>query len=281
MGAYRNEALNRDVLTQAQYASATSDNVLVLPESHKDAVARTRTVRLWDLPLRLFHWSLVIAVLVAIVSAKVGGEWMTLHGKAGLVIVGLLVFRLIWGVVGGKHARFLHFIPSVSSVRSYLLGQWQGRGHNPLGAFAVFLMLGLLLLQAIGGLFTDDEISFTGPLAYLIESETAVRLTGWHHQLSDVVIAILVLHVVAIVVYRLFKKENLVKPMITGVEQIPVAQASQISEEVPVRPWVLVLSLVFAISLTYWVSTGFALPKSGSASVVAPPTETAAPTPTW
>ncbi len=281
MGAYRNEALNREVLIQAQYSSATSDNVLVRPDTKQDVVTLTRSVRLWDLPLRLFHWSLVIAVLVAIVSAKVGGEWMTLHGQAGLVIVGLLVFRLIWGVVGSKHARFFNFAPSLSSVRAYLRGQWQGRGHNPLGALAVFLMLGLLLLQAIGGLFTDDEISFTGPLAYLIESETAVRLTGWHHQLSDVVIAILVLHVVAIVVYRLFKKKNLIKPMITGVEQIPVAQASQIAEEVPVRPWVLALSLVFAISLTYWVSTGFALPGSGSASVTAPPTKEVAPTPAW
>ncbi|MBC3832730.1 cytochrome b/b6 domain-containing protein [Undibacterium amnicola] len=281
MTVYRNEVLNRDRFISRSPATVLDAEPLERGAPEVSAVQRTIAVRLWDLPIRLFHWSLVIAVLVAIVSAKVGGEWMRLHGQAGVAVVGLLIFRLIWGVVGSKSARFIHFIPSVSSVRSYLRGQWQGRGHNPLGALAVLSLLGLLLLQAIGGLFTDDEISFTGPLAHFLESETAVQLTGWHHQLSNVVIALLLLHIAAIFVYRFFKKKNLVKAMISGHEHLPLEQALQIPEEVPVRTWVLVLSLVFTVVLTYWIGTGLALPNTESANISTPATKESAPPPAW
>ena len=256
---------------------------------------------LWDFPLRLFHWSLVIAVLVAIVSAKVGGEWMALHGKAGLSILGLLSFRLVWGLIGTRYARFANFFPTVSNIRLYLQGRWQRRGHNPLGAVSVLLLLTILLLQAVGGLFTDDEISFTGPLAHLLDAEVAVKLTGWHHQLSNALIAFLLLHVLAIVFYHVFKKKNLVTPMITGQERVPVGQAEQAEQaeqtqsQQAVNGWALILSIAVAASNTYAASIGFGTHASqtpiGSAGdtsssaksagkQVAPLPE-AAPAPTW
>jgi cytochrome b len=181
----------------------------------------TIRIRLWDLPLRLFHWSLVCAVTAAIVSAKVGGEWMVWHGRAGLAIVGLLAFRLTWGIVGSTTARFAHFAPRPSSLRAYLKGQWQGIGHNPIGALSVFLLLGLLAAQALTGLFSNDDIDFNGPWFALIDKDLSDHVTGWHHTLSNLLLALLGLHVAAILFYLIAKKNNLILPMLTGWKQVP------------------------------------------------------------
>lgn len=176
----------------------------------------TTRIRLWDLPVRIFHWSLVIAVAVAFVTAKLGGDWMDWHGRAGLAIVGLVTFRIVWGIVGSTHARFLTFAPTPSRLRAYLTGRWQGVGHNPLGALSVFGLLGLLAVQAGTGLFSNDDIAFDGPLSGLVEKARSDSLTGLHHTLSNVLLALLALHIVAITFYLLIKKHNLIKPMVTG-----------------------------------------------------------------
>ncbi|ELX13168.1 cytochrome b domain-containing protein [Janthinobacterium sp. HH01] len=184
------------------------------------AAPTRRRILVWDLPTRVFHWSLVLAVTVAIVSGEVGGDWMEVHGKAGLAILGLVVFRLAWGFAGSTHARFLSFLPTAASLRAYLRGRWKGQGHNPLGALSVFALLGLLAVQATTGLFGNDEISFTGPLFALVEEGLANRLTGLHKQLAYVLLAVLALHIVAILVYLFLKKDNLVKPMVTGWKEV-------------------------------------------------------------
>ncbi|MQA37879.1 cytochrome b/b6 domain-containing protein [Rugamonas aquatica] len=184
------------------------------------AVQTRRRILVWDLPTRVFHWSLVLAVTVAIVSGEIGGDWMEVHGKAGLVILGLVAFRLAWGFAGSTHARFLNFLPTAASLRAYLRGRWKGQGHNPLGALSVFALLGLLAVQATTGLFGNDEISFTGPLFALVEEGLANRLTGLHKQLAYVLLAVLALHIVAILVYLFLKKDNLVKPMVTGWKEV-------------------------------------------------------------
>ena len=120
-------------------------------------------VRVWDLPTRAFHWSLVAAVTVATVTGTLGGRWMEWHSRAGLLIVGLLSFRLAWGFVGFEHARFASFAPTPTRLRAYLMGQWRGVGHNPLGALSVFALLGILALQAATGLFSNDDIAINGP----------------------------------------------------------------------------------------------------------------------
>jgi cytochrome b len=173
-------------------------------------------IRLWDLPVRIFHWSLVIAVAVAFVTAKLGGDWMDWHGRAGLAIVGLVTFRIVWGIVGSTHARFLSFAPTPARLRAYLTGRWHGVGHNPLGALSVFGLLGLLAVQAGTGLFSNDDIAFDGPLSGLVEKARSDSLTGLHHTLSNVLLALLALHIVAIAFYLLVKKHNLIKPMVTG-----------------------------------------------------------------
>ena len=173
-------------------------------------------VRVWDLPTRLFHWSLVALVVAAFVSAKMGGHAMPWHGRIGLAILGLLVFRIVWGVVGSTYARFAQFVRGPAAIRAYLKGEWQGQGHNPLGALSVLALLGALSLQAITGLFANDDIAFTGYLAPLVASDTGTALTKIHYLLEKVSMLLVATHIGAIVFYARVKKHNLVRPMVTG-----------------------------------------------------------------
>jgi cytochrome b len=182
--------------------------------------AGARRILLWDLPLRVFHWSLVVAVATAVVTGELGGAWMPWHGRAGLLIVGLLVFRIAWGLVGSATSRFAHFAPSPASVRAYLRGQWRGVGHNPLGALSVFALLGLLALQAGTGLFGNDDIAFAGPLSRLVDDSLGSRLTGWHRVLADGLFALLALHLLAVAFHVVVKRHRLIRPMITGVQDV-------------------------------------------------------------
>ena len=185
------------------------------------ARAGLRRVVLWDLPLRVFHWSLVAATVTAIVTGELGGAWMPWHGRAGLAIVGLLVFRLVWGVVGSATSRFAQFAPTPSRLVAYLRGRWRGVGHNPLGALSVFALLGLLSLQAVTGLFGNDDIAFAGPLNHLVDDTLGARVTGWHRLIADGLFVLLGLHVLAIAFHVLVKRHRLVRPMITGRADLP------------------------------------------------------------
>lgn len=176
----------------------------------------SKRMRLWDLPTRIFHWLLVIAVVAAMVSGQLGGGLIDWHGRIGLFIVGLIVFRLVWGLFGSTYARFAQFFPTPAKIRAYLRGEWQGEGHNPLGALSVFGLLGLLTVQVVLGLFANDDIAFVGPLYDLVGQNLSNRLTGLHHLAANLLIALLVLHVAAIAYYGHVKKQKLVKPMITG-----------------------------------------------------------------
>jgi cytochrome b len=176
---------------------------------------------LWDLPLRIFHWSLVACVCAAIVTGELGGAWMPWHGRAGLAIAGLLAFRLVWGVAGPSTARFSQFAPTPRRVVDYLRGRWRGVGHNPLGALAVFALLGLLALQVGSGLFGNDDIAFAGPFNRFVGDALGARVTGWHRLLADGLFALLGLHVAAIAFHALVKRHALVRPMLTGHAEIP------------------------------------------------------------
>jgi cytochrome b len=178
--------------------------------------AGVRRILLWDLPLRVFHWSLAAAVTAAIVTGELGGAWMPWHGRAGLLIAGLLVFRVVWGVLGSATSRFAQFAPTPGRLAAYLRGRWRGVGHNPLGALSVFALLGLLSLQVATGLFGDDDIAFAGPLNHLVGDQAGARLTGWHRLLADGLFALLALHLLAIAFHVVVKRHRLVRPMITG-----------------------------------------------------------------
>ena len=189
------------------------------------APAGMRRIVLWDLPLRVFHWSLVLAVTAAIVTGELGGAWMPWHGRAGLLIAGLLVFRVVWGVLGSATSRFTHFAPSPGRLVGYLRGRWRGVGHNPLGALSVFALLGLLFAQVATGLFGNDDIAFAGPLNHLVADSSGARVTGWHRLLADGLFALLALHLAAIAFHVIVKRHRLIRPMITGRQDVGPGQA--------------------------------------------------------
>lgn len=173
-------------------------------------------IRLWDLPTRLFHWLLVLAVVAAVVSGQIGGKLIDLHGKIGLAIVGLIAFRIVWGFAGSTYARFAQFMPTPARIRVYLKGEWRGLGHNPLGGLSVVTLLLLLSAQVASGLFANDDIAFTGPLYGLIDKSLSDRLSGLHHLLSNALIILVVLHIGAVIFHGRVKKDDLIKPMLTG-----------------------------------------------------------------
>ncbi|WVM91623.1 cytochrome b/b6 domain-containing protein [Halopseudomonas pachastrellae] len=111
----------------------------------------------WDLPLRLFHWLLALSVTGALVTISLGGNWMVWHERCGLAVIGLLAFRLVWGLCGSTHSRFASFFPTPARLKAYISGNWQHQGHNPIGAFSVFALLGLMAFQAVTGLFSNDD----------------------------------------------------------------------------------------------------------------------------
>lgn len=183
-----------------------------------------QTIRVWDLPTRLFHWLLAAAVVGLVITANVGGNWMNWHLRLGYAVLTLLLFRLVWGFVGGHWSRFANFIYAPSSVLAYLRGRARPEhrvGHTPLGALSVFALLVILLAQVTTGLMSDDEIAFFGPLVRFVSGDTVAMATSYHKNVGKfIVIALVVLHVAAIVFYKWVKKDNLVRPMVVGDKQM-------------------------------------------------------------
>jgi cytochrome b len=255
---------------QALEVQAVADATSVATDAETQAqhAARAIRVRVWDLPLRIFHWSLLATVSVAIVTGEIGGDWMAWHGRAGLAILGLLAFRIVWGVIGSPNARFAQFAPTPRSIAAYLRGQWRGIGHNPLGALSVFALLGVLVLQVTTGVFTNDDISFTGPLYALVSDDLALKLTGWHRQLSWGLFALLALHLAAIGWYLLRRRRNLTKTMVTG-----WVEGEAATPGTPARTWrggtlALAIAIATAVGAVYVVDT--VLPSRGAAPAAAP-----------
>jgi cytochrome b len=172
--------------------------------------------RVWDLPTRIFHWALVACVIGSFVTVKIGGNAMVWHGRIGVTVVGLLAFRLAWGFIGSTYARFARFIRGPGAIRDYLRGHWHGAGHNPLGALSVLAMLGVLSLLVATGLFANDDIAFEGPLYALVGKEFSDRVAGIHRLIEPLTILLVLAHLGAIFYYVRFKKESLIRPMITG-----------------------------------------------------------------
>ncbi|SMR81774.1 Cytochrome b [Aliiroseovarius halocynthiae] len=186
----------------------------------------TELRRLWDLPLRLFHWALVVCVITGFLLGKFGPNVMTLHFYAGYCVAGLLVFRIFWGFAGSRPARFGHFLFGPKKTLGYVADMFKRNpsywpGHNPIGALSVFALLGVLLAQVGTGLFIDaDDFINTGPFASWVSYETAREAASLHYRLSYALLALVVLHLGAILFYRFWKRENLVKPMVTGWKEV-------------------------------------------------------------
>lgn len=214
----------------------------------------TQRIKLWDLPTRLFHWLLVPLVVAAIITAKTGGNAMVWHGRIGLAILGLVVFRIVWGLVGSTYARFLNFLPTPGSIAAYLRGQWHGLGHNPLGALSVFGMLAMLAVQVGTGLFANDDIAFQGPLAAVIDKEFSDTLTGYHKLSIKIVLALIALHVSAIAFYAFIKKDDLVRPMISGWKTMESDTAADDRSARGGGPLALGVAVIVALAAAYAAS---------------------------
>ncbi|MEH6677434.1 cytochrome b/b6 domain-containing protein [Phenylobacterium sp.] len=206
--------------------------------------ASSARVRVWDLPTRLVHWALAVLVVVAWLT---GGERMDIHRYAGYGILGLMIFRLYWGVAGGSTARFSEFVKGPGTVLAYVRG-WRGApasfGHNPLGALSVLLLVVLLISQVGLGLFAVDVDGLeSGPMARFITFETGRQAADLHELNFRLLQAAVVLHLVAIAAYGLFKRRNLVGPMVTGRD----ATAGLQGELRPAPLWRLALGVVIAV----------------------------------
>lgn len=184
-------------------------------------------VRIWDLPTRLFHWSLALCVVGLIVTGTIGGGWMNWHMRLGYAVLTLLLFRLVWGFIGGHWSRFGSFLYSPVSLVQHLRGQsppGHTAGHSPLGALSVFALLLILLAQVGTGLISDDEIATFGPLVRFVSGDTVSAATGYHKDVGKLLIFALVgLHVLAILVYKFAKHQALTRAMVTGDKHLPEA----------------------------------------------------------
>lgn len=178
------------------------------------------TTRVWDLPTRIFHWALVGFIIALVITGLMGGNAMVWHMRCGFAVLSLLLFRIVWGLMGGRWSRFASFIYAPGTVLAYLRGAGKPEhsvGHNPLGAGSVFAMLLILLAQVATGLFSDDDVMTSGPLTKFVSNATVSAATSYHKNVGKyLLLALVVLHISAIVFYLMKKKENLIAPMIHG-----------------------------------------------------------------
>ena len=199
-----------------------------MTDPHQSAATHTE-VPVWDIGVRLFHWSLVTLVIAAIVTVKIGGNAMTYHSWCGYAILTLVLFRILWGFVGGTNARFVSFVTGPGQVIAYMKTMFRRdhatvdgstHGHNPMGALSVLAMLAALLFQAGSGLFVNDDILFEGPLSSWVGKVWSDRITGWHKFNEKIIYVLVATHIAAIFFYLLYKTDNLISPMISGVKKV-------------------------------------------------------------
>jgi cytochrome b len=220
-----------------------------------------KTLRIWDLPTRLFHWLLVVCIAGAVICVNIGGYWMQWHAYCGYAALSLILFRVLWGFIGAVHSRFTTFVPSPQRLIAFLRRkEGSGLGHNPLGSLSVIALLLVVGIQASTGLFTDDDIAFQGPLAKYVSNATVSLLSSIHALNSNILFGLIGLHLVAIGYYQWVKRASIVMPMIQGDKEVDVerdgsglpASALHASKDgVPQRLTALVSLCVIALLLLY------------------------------
>jgi cytochrome b len=213
-----------------------------------------RAVHVWDLPVRLFHWSLVALVIASWASREL--DYMEIHRWSGYAILTLVVFRIGWGFAGTRHARFADFVRTPRAMRAYMAdilagGRASFLGHNPAGGWSVIALLACLLVQAATGLFVTDDVLFDGPFHRAVGEATAHRLKKLHDINFNVLLLLIGLHLAAIAFYRIAKGENLVRPMVTGTKW--VALDSEAEDAPGVGWWRAPLVLACAAGLVFGV----------------------------
>jgi cytochrome b len=209
-------------------------------------------VAIWDWPVRICHWLFVLLIPLAWWTAE--EHMFDWHLRIGIALLLLLVFRLIWGLVGSSTARFATFLRGPHDALAYVRGRPTGRiGHNPLGGWSVVALLAAMLLQLGLGLFaTDDDGLDSGPLNHLVDYDTAERITDLHEANFNILLALIGLHVAAILFYAIVKRDDLVRPMVTGRGKAPAGAE-------PMRPASMIrfaIAAGVAFAFTWWVFEG-------------------------
>lgn len=180
-------------------------------------------VKVWDQPIRLFHWALVALVATLWATGQFG--ILDIHMTVGVWVLALLAFRLGWGVVGSPTARFSQFVRGPAAILEYVHAARSGAarsvGHNPLGALSVLALLGVLTAQAASGLFTTDDIVTNGPLVSAVSSKTAALLSSVHRIGAKLILALVAVHLAAVVFYTVVKKDDMIRAMLTGTKRVP------------------------------------------------------------
>jgi cytochrome b len=237
----------------AQHGLSNKQHQRGIPVRNHQSMNR---VRVWDLPTRVFHWALVLCVTGLAISGSVGGSAMTWHFRFGYTVLALLLFRIVWGLVGGRWSRFSAFIYAPKSLLNYVKGQGQAEhdvGHNPLGALSVFALLGLLIAQVSTGLVSDDEIYFSGPLTRFVSNAIVSLATNYHTEIGKwLLLGFVVLHIAAILFY-VYRKHNLVAAMLHGDKNL--AQAVPPSRDDAISRMTALLIFLGCAALASWIST--------------------------
>jgi len=222
------------------------------------ADARTHRVRIWDLPVRLFHWLLVALLAFSWWSGEQHEmEW---HRMSGYAILALLIFRIYWGFVGGRTARFVRFVRGPRALITYARSIIGGRhvaadGHNPIGGWSVLLMLGTLTTMVVAGLFAVDIDGLeSGPLSDYVSFDQGRIAAEAHGVIFNLLLALIALHVAAVLFYLLGLRQNLIAPMLHGGR---VAGRTHASDELGASPWRALIGIAVAALCTYAVARGF------------------------
>jgi cytochrome b len=211
------------------------------------------TARVWDIPVRVFHWLLVALIVVSFTTAQIGGNAMRIHELSGFSILALVLFRVLWGIFGSTYARFSDFVRHPRQAIEYARSLRRGRsafyaGHNPLGGWMVVALLLCLLVQTATGLFANDDVMTEGPLFDWVSKRTSDILSRIHEVNVYVLLALITLHVAAALYYLWGKRENLILPLFTGRKQVREAQDVPASRDAPL--WLaLVLVAVCAVGV--------------------------------
>ena len=188
-----------------------------------------QNIRVWDLPTRLFHALLIVCVAGLVITGEIGDDAMRLHFLFGYGVLTLILFRLVWGFVGGHWSRFVNFVPTPTQLRTYVQALRTRSappsvGHNPLGALSVLAMLAMLAIQVFSGFISDDEIAATGPWTSLVPNAWIELATEYHSEIGkSILIVLVILHVASVLYYKRFKNDDLLTPMIKGDKQEPAS----------------------------------------------------------
>lgn len=211
------------------------------------------TIKIWDVPVRLFHWGMVTCLIVSYWSIE--NAYFEIHEKSGLILLCLLVFRILWGFVGSETARFGQFLKPPGTVLRYSSDLWNYRsqpsvGHSPLGGYAVMVLLAALFVQVVLGLLSQTEFGvFEGPWSDIVREEQSLRFTEWHEDFFDILLLLGIVHVAMVAAYFVWQSNDLIGPMVTGKKELEVDQPN-------IAPWRRMLLVGAAAVAIGWGGVG-------------------------